>query len=53
VSEHLKNVYDSEELLRDATIRKFRTVQAEGERQVARNVDLYNLDAIQSGSGQE
>lgn len=46
VSEHLKNVYDSEELLRDATIRKFRTVQAEGERQVARNVDFYNLDAI-------
>ncbi|MFC5440294.1 virulence RhuM family protein [Rhodanobacter ginsenosidimutans] len=46
VSEHLKNVYDAEELLREATIRKFRTVQAEGERQVARNVDFYNLDAI-------
>jgi len=46
VSEHLKNVYDSEELLRVATVRKFRTVQAEGERQVARNVDFYNLDAI-------
>lgn len=46
VSEHLKNVYDSDELLREATIRKFRTVQTEGERQVARNVDFYNLDAI-------
>jgi len=46
VSEHLKNVYDSEELLRVATVRKFRTVQAEGERQVARNVNFYNLDAI-------
>ncbi|HXE76746.1 MAG TPA: RhuM family protein [Rhodanobacter sp.] len=46
VSEHLKNVYDSAELLREATIRKFRTVQSEGERQVARNVDFYNLDAI-------
>lgn len=46
VSEHLKNVYESGELARKATIRKFRTVQAEGERQVARNVDFYNLDAI-------
>jgi hypothetical protein len=46
VSEHLKNVYESEELVRDATIRKFRTVQAEGERQVTRHVDFYNLDAI-------
>lgn len=46
VSEHLKNVYDAEELQREATIRKFRTVQVEGERQVARNVDFYNLDAI-------
>jgi len=46
VSEHLKNVYDSQELQREATIRKFRTVQVEGERQVARNVDFYNLDAI-------
>jgi hypothetical protein len=46
VNEHLKNIYDSGELQREATIRKFRIVQSEGSRQVARNVDFYNLDAI-------
>lgn len=46
VNEHLKNIYGSAELQREATIRKFRTVQTEGSRQVARNVDFYNLDAI-------
>lgn len=46
VSEHLRNIYDSGELQREATLRKFRTVQAEGSREVARNVDFYNLDAI-------
>ncbi|HEY3489471.1 MAG TPA: virulence RhuM family protein [Candidatus Deferrimicrobiaceae bacterium] len=46
VSEHLKNIYESGELTREATLRKFRTVQAEGGRQVARNVEFYNLDTI-------
>lgn len=46
VNEHFKNIYDSGELQREATIRKFRTVQTEGSRQVARNVGFYNLDAI-------
>lgn len=46
VSEHLKNIYDTAELQREATVRKFRTVQTEGGRQVTRNVDFYNLDAI-------
>jgi len=46
VNEHLKNIYDSGELQREATIRKFRTVQTEGSRQVVRNIDFYNLDAI-------
>jgi len=46
VSEHLKNIFDSGELAREATLRKFRTVQTEGSREVARNVDFYNLDAI-------
>ncbi len=46
ISEHLKNIYDSGELQRSATVRKFRTVQKEGEREVTRNVDFYNLDAI-------
>ncbi len=46
VNEHLKNVYDQNELMREATIRKFRIVQTEGSREVSRNVDFYDLDAI-------
>jgi hypothetical protein len=36
ISEHLANVYEQAELDREATIRKFRTVQTEGSREVAR-----------------
>ena len=46
INEHLKNIYDSGELTREPTIRKFRIVQTEGKREVIRNVDFYNLDAI-------
>ena len=46
VSEHLKNIYKQGELSSKATIRKFRIVQTEGRREVARNIDFYNLDAI-------
>ena len=46
VSEHLKNIYDEGELDPEATIRKFRIVQTEGSRQVRRQLDHYNLDAI-------
>ena len=46
ISEHLGNIYNSNELQRDATVRKIRTVQNEGEREVTRNIDFYNLDAI-------
>ena len=46
VNEHLKNVYEQGEVTPEATIRKFRIVQTEGKREVARNVDFYNLDAI-------
>jgi len=46
VNEHLTNIYDQAELAREATIRKFRIVQTEGKREVSRNVDFYNLEAI-------
>jgi len=46
VSEHLKNIFEQGELPSEATIRKFRIVQTEGQREVRRNVDFYNLDAI-------
>ena len=46
VNEHLVNIFEEGELHREATIRKFRIVRQEGARQVAREVDHYNLDAI-------
>lgn len=46
ISEHLKNIYNSGELERGATIRKFRIVQQEGSREVLRTIEHYNLDAI-------
>ena len=46
VSKHLQNIYEEGELERDSTISKMETVQQEGERQVRRTVDYYNLDAI-------
>jgi len=46
VSEHLKNIFTSQELMPEATIRKFRIVQQEGQREVSRSVDFYSLDAI-------
>ena len=46
ISRHLKNIFASGELQRDATVAKFATVQAEGTRQVTRDLEQYNLDAI-------
>lgn len=46
VNEHLKNIFASNELTFEVTIRKFRIVQQEGNREVARLVAFYNLDAI-------
>lgn len=46
ISEHLSNIYESGELEKEATVRKIRTVQLEGDREVKRSVEFYNLDAI-------
>ena len=46
INEHLKNIYEQREVTPEATIRKFRIVQTEGSREVSRNIDFYNLDAI-------
>ena len=46
ITKHLKNIYDDEELIREATVSKKEIVQIEGTREVSRQVDLYNLDAI-------
>lgn len=46
ISRHIKNVYADKELLPEATVAKFATVQIEGDREVERNLDYYNLDVI-------
>lgn len=46
ISEHIKTIFESNELDRDSTVRKFRTVQKEGGREVSRNLEHYNLDVI-------
>jgi len=48
ISEHLFNIFESKELEKEATVRNFRTVQIEGNREVIRNLEFYNLDAILS-----
>ena len=46
ITYHLKEIYKSYELDEEATTRKIRAVQNEGKRQVARNLEFYNLDVI-------
>ena len=43
---HLKNIYDTNELNKEATTEKISVVQQEGTREVRRNTLFYNLDAI-------
>jgi len=46
INYHLKEIFKSGELLPEATIRKFGIVQKEGSRNVARDVEHYNLEVI-------
>ena len=46
VAEHIANVYEEGELDQNRTCRKFRQVRKEGEREVEREIDHYNLDVI-------
>jgi hypothetical protein len=46
INYHLKEVFGSGELSEEATIRKIRIVQTEGNREVTRDIEYYNLDAI-------
>jgi hypothetical protein len=46
ISEHIRNIYNQDELERVSTVRKFRTVRTEGDRTVTRDIVYYNLDAI-------
>jgi prophage maintenance system killer protein len=46
VSEHIKHIYETLELEKSTTVRKFRTVRTEGKRIVSRMLEHYNLDMI-------
>ena len=46
ISDHIRKIYDDGELTQDSTIRKFRIVQKEGNRQVQRDIMHYNLQLI-------
>lgn len=46
INEHLINIFSEGELAQHSTIRKFRIVRQEGKRQVSREIDHYNLEAI-------
>ncbi len=46
VNEHLANIFEEQELEEVSTIRNFRIVQKEGNREIERNSKHYNLDAI-------
>ena len=46
ISEHIKHIFQSGELVEKSTVRNFRTVQKEGDRQVQRERIHYNLDVI-------
>ncbi len=46
ITEHIQNVFSENELVQEATCRKFRQVRTEGNRTIEREIDHYNLDVI-------
>nr|WP_288543578.1 RhuM family protein [uncultured Faecalibacillus sp.] len=46
INYHIKKILEDNELNENSTIRKFRIVQNEGERQITRNTNHYNLQMI-------
>lgn len=46
ISRHIKNIFAEEELNKESTVANFATVQKEGDRDVERLVEYYNLDVI-------
>ena len=48
ISKHIRNIFQSGELEREATISKMEMVRQEGKRTVKRRIDTYNLDMILS-----
>jgi death-on-curing family protein len=48
ISKHAKNIFDSDELEKKSTVSKMETVQIEGDREIKRRIEYYNLDLILS-----
>ena len=48
ISRHLSNIYKEGEIVRNSTVAKNATVQIEADREVKREIEYYNLDAILS-----
>lgn len=46
ISRHIRNIFESGELDKSATVAKFATVQIEGKRKVKRTIEYFNLDVI-------
>lgn len=46
ISMHIRNIFEESELMSEATVKKFLTVRQEGNRNVQRNLEYYNLDMI-------
>lgn len=46
ISRHISNIYKEKELIRKATVAYFATVQIEGDREVERSIEFFNLDVI-------
>ena len=46
ISEHITGIFEDKELDKNSTVRNYRTVQIEGNREVARDIEHYNLDMI-------
>ncbi|HPE14427.1 MAG TPA: hypothetical protein PLT65_01130 [Bacilli bacterium] len=51
VSLHLKNIFEENELNKNSTTEKISVVRKEGNRNVNRALDFYNLDAIIAKGG--
>jgi prophage maintenance system killer protein len=46
IGKHINTIFEEEELVLEATVAKFATVQTEGNRQIKRDIEYYNLDVI-------
>jgi len=46
ISRHIRNVFEEGELPRERTVANFATVQQEGDREVSREIEFFNLDVI-------